>query len=121
MQERYDKLVERLGEVQDITGPVGVLAWDQRTKMPEAGARARADQLATLVRLAFERFTSDEIGTLLDELDDWGQSLDYDSAEAGLLRITRRDYDKARRVPLDLRAEIARAGALAEPVWREAR
>jgi len=121
MQERYDQLVERLGEVQDITGAAGVLAWDQRTKMPEAGAHARADQLATLVRLAFERFTADEIGSLLDELEDWGSSLDYDSAEAGLLRITRRDYDKARRVPIDLRAEIARAGALSEPIWREAR
>jgi carboxypeptidase Taq len=121
MQERYAKLVERLGEVQDITGAAGVLAWDQRTKMPEAGARARADQLATLTRVAFERFTSDEIGDLLDGLEDWGRSLDYDSTEASLLRMTRRDYDKARRVPIELRAEIARAGALAEPIWREAR
>jgi carboxypeptidase Taq len=121
MQERYEKLVERLGEVQDITGSVGILAWDQRTMMPEAGAQARADQLSTLVRLAFERFTADEIGDLLDGLEDWGESLDYDSTEAALLRVTRRDYDKARRVPIDLRAEMARAGALAEPVWREAR
>src|SRR5206468_10203576 len=34
---------------------------------------------------------------------------------------TRRDYDKACRVPLELRAELARAAALGEPVWREAR
>ena len=121
MEDRYAQLVERLGEVQDIAGAAGVLAWDQRTKMPEAGAGARADQLATLTRLAFERFTADEIGTLLDELHDWGESLDYDSVEASLLRMTRRDYDKARRVPLELRAEMARAGALSEPVWREAR
>src|SRR5262249_12807910 len=99
----------------------GVLAWDQRTKMPDAGARARADQLSTLVRLSFERFTSDEIGALLDELQDWGESLDHDSVEASLLRVTRRDHRKARRVPIELRAEIARAGALADPIWREAR
>jgi carboxypeptidase Taq len=121
MEQQYAELVERLGEVQDITGAAGILAWDQRTKMPEAGARARADQLATLTRLVFERFTSDEIGTLLDELEDWGASLDYDSVEAGFLRMTRRDYDKATRVPIELRAEMARTGALAEPVWREAR
>ena len=102
MQERYEKLVERLGEVQDIAGSAGILAWDQRTMMPEAGARARADQLSTLVRLAFERFTADEIGGLLDELEDWGESLDYESTEAALLRVTRRDYDKATRVPIDL-------------------
>jgi carboxypeptidase Taq len=121
MEGRYAQLVQRLNEVQDISGAAGILAWDQRTKMPEAGAGARADQLSTLVRLAFERFTADEIGVLLDELDEWGKSLDYDSDEASLLRITRRDYEKARRVPLDLRAEMARTAAIAEPVWREAR
>jgi carboxypeptidase Taq len=121
MNESYTKLLERLGEVQDIAGGVGILSWDQRTKMPAAGARARADQLATLTRLAFERFTADEIGSLLEELGPRAESLDYDSIEASLIRITRRDYDKARRVPLELRAEMARAGALAEPVWREAR
>src|SRR5690348_2396569 len=121
MEGRYAELVRRLNEVQDIAGAAGVLGWDQRTKMPEAGAGARADQLSTLTRLAFERFTADEIGALLDELDDWGKSLDYDSVEASLLRMTRRDYEKARRVPLELRAEIARTAALSEPVWREAR
>jgi carboxypeptidase Taq len=121
MEDRYAKLVERLGEVQDIIGAAGILGWDQRTKMPEAGAEARADQLATLTRLAFERFTADEIGSLLDELADWGGSLEHDSVEAALIRTARRDYDKATRVPIELRAEMARAGALAEPVWREAR
>ena len=121
MQKSYESLVGRLGEVQDVAGAAALLAWDQRTKMPAAGARARADQLATLTRVAYERFTADEIGRLLDELEGWAESLDYDSVEASLVRMTRRDYDKARRVPLDLRAEMARTAAIAEPVWREAR
>ncbi len=121
MQATYTTLVERLGEVQDIAGAAGVLGWDQRTKMPPAGARARADQLATLTRLAYERFTADEIGSLLEELRPYEESLDYDSVEASLIRVTRRDYGKACRVPLELRAEMAHAAALAEPVWREAR
>ncbi|HST25349.1 MAG TPA: hypothetical protein VLJ76_05120, partial [Gaiellaceae bacterium] len=121
MEAAYSKLVERLGQVQDIVGAASVLAWDQRTQMPVAGAAARADQLATLTRLAFERFTSDEVGELLGEVEPWAASLDYDSDEASLVRVTRREYDKARRVPLDLRAEIAKAGALGEPVWRQAR
>src|SRR5205814_614272 len=119
--EAYQRLAERLGEVQDIGGAGGVLAWDQRTKMPAAGAGARADQLSTLTRLVYERFTADEVGKLLDELVSYGESLDQDSVEASLIRVTRRDYDKACRVPLELRAEMARAGALAEPAWRQAR
>jgi carboxypeptidase Taq len=121
MEASYSKLVERLGEVQDIAGSAGLLAWDQRTKMPLAGAGARADQLSTLTRLAFERFTADEIGSLLEELRPYEESVDHDSLEASLIRVTRRDYERARRVPLELRAELARAAALAEPVWREAR
>jgi carboxypeptidase Taq len=121
MEASYAKLVERLGEVQDVAASVGVLAWDQRTKMPLAGADARADQLSTLTRLAFERFTADEIGGLLEELRPYEESLDHDSLEASLIRVTRRDYEKARRVPVKLRAEMARADALGEPVWREAR
>src|SRR5712691_58661 len=89
--------------------------------MPPAGAGARADQLSTLTRVAFERFTADEIGSLLEELRPHEQSLDRDSPEASMIRVTRRDYEKARRVPLDLRAEMAHAAALGEPVWREAR
>lgn len=121
MEETYSRLVERLAEVQDIAGAGGLLAWDQRTKMPPAGARARADQLSTLTRLAFERFTADEIGSLLEELRPYEESLGHDSVEASLIRVTRRDYEKARKVPLDLRAETARAAVMAEPVWREAR
>jgi carboxypeptidase Taq len=121
VEETYGKLVARLGEVQDINGAAGVLAWDQRTKMPAAGAPARADQLSTLTRIAFERFTSDELGELIDELEPWAASLDYDSDEASLIRVARRDYDKARKVPIELRAEMARASALGDPIWREAR
>jgi carboxypeptidase Taq len=121
MEAAYGKLVERLGEVQDIAAVAEVLSWDQRTMMPAAGSQARADQQATLTRLVFERFTSEEIGDLLEELTPWGESLDYGSPEASVIRVTRRDYEKARRVPIELRSEITRAAALAEPVWREAR
>ena len=87
MEETYGKLVERLGEVQDIAAAAGVLGWDQRTKMPAAGAQARADQLSTLTRLAYERFTSDEVGSMLDELGPWGESLEYGSVEASVIRV----------------------------------
>jgi Zn-dependent M32 family carboxypeptidase len=40
---------------------------------------------------------------------------------ASLVRTTWRDWDKARRVPSELRAEMTRVAALATPVWVEAR
>ena len=68
--------------------------------MPPGGAGVRAEQLATLERLAHEALTSDEIGRLLDELAPHEDSLEYDSYEASLIRLVRRDWEKARRVPV---------------------
>src|SRR5690242_3615009 len=89
--------------------------------MPAKGASIRAEQLATVGRIAHTKFIDPEIGKLLDELRDWVEKHEYDSFEASLIRVTSRDWDKARRVPPDLRAEMSRAAALANPVWVEAR
>jgi carboxypeptidase Taq len=115
------ELRRRLAEIADLRAAAMVLAWDERTMMPPAGASARAEQLATLARLRHSLLTADDLGRLLEELAPWAEGLDPDSDEAALLRVTRRDYEKARRVPAELRGEMARAAALALPVWQEAR
>ena len=117
----YEELKERLAEIADLDGAASLLGWDQQVKMPPGGAAARAEQLADLGRLSHEALTSDEIGRLLDTLAPFAEEQPYDSDEASLIRIVRRDWDKARRVPAELRAEIARAGSLAMPVWVKAR
>src|SRR5262249_18576517 len=55
------------------------------------------------------------------ELRAYEETLDYDSVEACLLRFTRREYEKLRRVPAELEAETARSAAIAEQVWEQAR
>src|SRR5262245_323947 len=67
-QQRFDDLRERLSEIFDLGKAAAVLAWDQQTKMPPRGAPARAEQLATIGRIAHEKFTSDDVGKLLDDL-----------------------------------------------------
>ncbi len=121
MTGKFDELRLRLAEINDIAHASSVLGWDQQVMMPRRGAAVRAEQLATLGRIAHEKFTSPEIGRLLDELAGFEQQHDYDSFEASLVRVTRRDWEKARRVPADLRAEMSRASSLALPVWVDAR
>jgi carboxypeptidase Taq len=121
METKYDELVGRFAEVTDLVGAAMVLAWDHRTMMPRNGAAARAEQLGTITKVAHTMATAPEIGALLDELEPWAEELDYDSTEASLVRVARRDYNKAVRVPAELRAEMSRAGAMATPVWQEAR
>jgi carboxypeptidase Taq len=117
----FEELQRRLEEVSDLGKTMSLLAWDQQVMMPRGGGPLRAEQLATVGRIAHEKFTSAEVGRLLDELHDFGEQHEYDSFEASLIRVVSRDWDKARRVPSQLRADIARAGALANQVWIDAR
>jgi carboxypeptidase Taq len=117
MASKLDELRTRLAEISDLEGAGELLDWDQRTQMPAAGAEARADQLATLARLHHERLISDELGGLLDAAAAEVEELPYDSDEASLVRVARRDWEKTRRVPASLRGEITRAASLAEHAW----
>jgi carboxypeptidase Taq len=114
-------LKERLAEISDLARAGGVLAWDQKVTMPPGGHPARAEALATLGRIAHERFTDDEVGRLLERLRPLEESLDYDSDDASLIRVTRRDWEKQRRVPTELRTEMVRSAALGNQVWIKAR
>ena len=85
MEAALATLKERVAEIHDLER-TSSLGWDQQVKMPPGGAGVRAEQLATLERLAHEALTSDEIGRLLDELAPHEDSLDYDSDDASLIR-----------------------------------
>ncbi len=116
-----NELRERVGEIEDLDRTSSLLAWDQQVKMPPGGGAVRAEQLATLERIGHEALTSDEMGRLLDTLAPFEESLPYESDEASLIRLVRRDWEKSRRVPGELRAEMSRAASLAMPVWVKAR
>jgi carboxypeptidase Taq len=114
-------LKERLAEISDLARAGSVLAWDQKVTMPDGGHPARADQLATLSKVIHEKFVDDELGNLLERLRPLEESLDYDSDDASLVRVARRDWEKQRRVPTELRVDMTRAAALGNQVWIEAR
>jgi carboxypeptidase Taq len=117
----FDELRRRLAEIADVSHAAALLGWDQQVMMPPRGAAGRAEQLATLKKIAHDRFTSPEIGRLLEDLAPFEAEHEHDSFEASLIRVTRRDWEKARKVPSELRAEMSRAAALALPVWVDAR
>ena len=110
-----------LAEIADLRHTEQLLDWDSRVSMPRAGAQARADASATLTRMIHERAVGDEMGELLEELAPLEQELDPDSVDAALIRVTRRDWDRYRRVPGDLAAELSRSSGIAVAAWDEAK
>jgi carboxypeptidase Taq len=117
----FDELKAKLSEIHHLDRARALFDWDERTMMPPGGADARAEQIASLVRVRHEKLASDELGRLLEELQPYGEELRYDSDDAALIRVAKRDHEKACRVPNELHAEIARSGSIAEKAWREAK
>ena len=114
-EERLTELRERLGVIHDLRRAAELLGWDQHTMMPPAATPSRGDQLSTIDRFAHDLFVSDELGELLQSLADYERELDPESIDAALIRVTRRDWEKARKVPGELRAEMTRAAVLGVP------
>jgi carboxypeptidase Taq len=110
------RLKEALGEIADLGHAEAIADWDARVSMPPEGAEARANVVATLTRISHERFTSDEVGDLLTGLD----GVD-DETDAALVRLTRREWERARRVPGELAAEMAHASGVAVAAWDKAK
>jgi carboxypeptidase Taq len=121
MDDALEQLKERMSEVVDLLGVLRLLNWDQQTMMPPAGVSHRADQAATVQRAVHERIADPEVGRLLEELDSREASLDPGSDDAALIRVVRREHEKAVRVPSSLRAEAARAAAEGRQIWEKAK
>jgi len=117
MPTDLERVRAAFAEISDLGRARALLAWDERTQMPPAGAEPRAEQVATLARVRHLRLISDELGRLLEGAAGETEALDYDSDEASLVRVARREWEKARRVPAELRAELTRTASLAEHAW----
>ncbi|MFL7807058.1 MAG: carboxypeptidase M32, partial [Anaerolineae bacterium] len=121
MEEKLRQHKEILGQVSDLNQVAGLLGWDQQTYMPPGAAEGRGYQTSTLRTLAHIKFTSDEVGQLLEDLQTYAGQLDADVDDARLIRVTQREYTKSTRVPAEMVGEFSRAAAVAHNVWEEAR
>jgi carboxypeptidase Taq len=117
-----EQLRGRVAELADLGSLEMLAGWDQLVMMPAAGAGARAQQLGVLARITHERATAPEIGDWLDEIEtalDAGEAVDQ--LDRDVARLARRDWERARRVPEELAAELAEASAAGQESWRVAR
>ena len=110
-------LRERLSRITDLGHAAAILEWDQETYMPAGAAEGRARQIATLRSLAHDILISEETGTLLE------QAAPESAIDADLVRVTKKDYDKATRAscqaPFD-RPEASASSAIREEGTRVA-
>ncbi|MCD6424620.1 MAG: carboxypeptidase M32 [Anaerolineales bacterium] len=121
MQDKLDQLKSILAIISDLHGATALLSWDQQCYMPPGGVVDRGNQIGTLSSLAHSKFVSEEVGSLLEELKPYAETLDPESDDACLIEVTDRDYQKSINVPNEYVAEWARVTTVAHGAWEEAR
>jgi carboxypeptidase Taq len=121
MATNYEKLVEKVHEIDDLNRALSVLRWDREVNMPKAGTAARVQQMTTLGRFTHVLFTADEMGELIERAANEIEGADYDSDEASLIRLLRRSYNDARKLPPEFVAQVSEVSGHAHKAWVQAR
>jgi carboxypeptidase Taq len=121
MQKQLEELKKHLIEIYDLQNVGLLLGWDEATYMPPGGAAARGRQSALLGRLGHEKSVDPALGRLLDDLQHYEESLPYDSDDASLIRIARRDFERALKVPPKFIAELYEHSSKSYNAWVVAR
>jgi carboxypeptidase Taq len=115
MESLFDELTRLLAEVLDLQSTSMLLYWDQTTQQPARGAAARGRASAALTKVIHERFTAPRIGKLLDRIKPANEF------QQAVLRVTRRRYERAIRLPADFSARCSAHQSTAYQAWLEAR
>ena len=75
----------------------------------------------SLSKMAHEMFIHPRIGELLERLEPQVKEMPYDSFEASVIRVTRRNYDKATRFPPEFIAKLSAHNSEKNQAWTKAR
>lgn len=111
----YDDLMAFQRETEALAQVAGRLGWDQETMMPRGAAEQRAEEMAAMEGVLHARRTDPRMG-------DWlAGAVPADDVAAAQLRLIRRSYERAVKVPARLAQEIARVTSVAQGIWAEAR
>ena len=111
----YERLKTRFARIATLGEAQAMLHWDAAAVMPEGGAVARGEQLATLAGLSHELLTHPATAEDLAAAEAAG---DWDAPNLALMRQA---HARATALPTALVEATARANSACEAAWRGAR
>ena len=117
----YESVRNHARETAKLASIMGLLEWDERTKMPPAGGEYRAEQIAYLAGEIHKRQTAPQLGDWLAQLAGSSLAADPHSDSGTVIRQLKREYEKKTRLPQALVEELSRTAVLGQQVWVEAR
>jgi len=121
MKEKLNKLNALSAEIIDLTHIQALLGWDQQVLMPPGGTEDRGNQAALIGGMIHERMTSDEIGTLITDLETEIGDLTTDTDEARTVKRIKRLYEQQTKIPKELLIEFIKVTTAANNIWVKAK
>jgi carboxypeptidase Taq len=117
-RELYESYAEQMRKLADVRAALALMQWDQETYMPEKGAEFRARQVASLSEIAHGMATSDELGFLLDSLDN---ATGLHPVEKKNISLTLEDFKKQKKYPAAFVRKMSEAVSKSFNAWNRAK
>ncbi|MDD5301589.1 MAG: carboxypeptidase M32 [Elusimicrobia bacterium] len=118
MTPAYRALLDRLRSFTALNKAEGLLSWDHAVMMPPGGGSSRAEACAAVGSAMHALIAGEDFGRLLDAAE---ADNPRGPVEAAMIRWSRREFERRRRVPPALVEELARHASLSHGIWVEAR
>jgi carboxypeptidase Taq len=119
--QAYEELTKRSREIAHLESAMELAYWDQRTSMPYKGHAHRVRHLKAIAKMRYRRFIDPRIDEMLSTVESSSMVRNSMSIESVNTREWRRVYNRLKKIPAKLAAELVRAGAEAEAVWEKTR
>mmetsp|Transcript_13297 Transcript_13297/g.46001 ORF Transcript_13297/g.46001 Transcript_13297/m.46001 type:complete len:562 (+) Transcript_13297:30-1715(+) len=118
--EAYEAFCTRMRRINALDGVDAIISWDELVMMPEGASEMRGQQKAALAEVRHKEATCAEYREALERAERSGVA-ESDRWAAANLRLARKAFDQASRLPVELKAREAVLGARGYDAWHKAR
>lgn len=116
---KHQAFIDYVKKMQNYMEALNVIYWDMRTGAPKKGLAQRSEVFGTLSAELFNLQTSDELGKLLEEVEQDLQNVDFVTKR--LYEEVKKSYDESKKIPADEYKEYVIIQSNAEHAWEEAK
>ncbi|PCJ19123.1 MAG: carboxypeptidase [Candidatus Cloacimonadota bacterium] len=120
METKYQKLSSELKRLNSLAGILGHLGWDMQSMLPKGAFSSRQNQMTNLTCILHEQSTDEELGQLIYELFDEGQS-QFNQYQWRNILLAKQNFEDSIKIPSELIKRRAQISGLGFQKWLEAK
>jgi carboxypeptidase Taq len=120
-QAQLNEFKQYVRKMKQYEEAVSLMHWDMRTGAPKKGIETRSEVVGELSAEIFRMATSSEMGKFLDPYRDLAAYHQLDEMSQKMILECQREYDRNKRIPVEMYQQFVVLTSQAESVWEDAR